>query len=106
MTRLSRITVTGALLVSATILLAPALAQRSDPPAAKAQGSAFDPSTLPDQEIGRRFTVNASDLPPPRTGPVVASRPLTIPFAGQTLRVPDGFRPAARRADATRRSLV
>src|SRR5262245_1374527 len=71
-----------------TILLAPALAQRSTPPAAPA---AFDPASLPDQEIGRKFMVKAEDLPPPKTGPVVASRSLVVPYQGQTPRTPEGF---------------
>ena len=55
------------------------------------QAAVTDPASLPDQEIGRRFTVKPEDLPPPHTGPVVASRSLTVPYAGQTLRVPEGF---------------
>jgi glucose/arabinose dehydrogenase len=50
-----------------------------------------DPASLPDQELGRRFVVKPDDLPPPRTGPVVASRPLTIPYQDQMPRVPEGF---------------
>ena len=46
---------------------------------------------MPDQEIGRRFTVNAEELPAPKTGPMVASRSLTVPYAGQVPRVPEGF---------------
>ncbi|MFG3597594.1 PQQ-dependent sugar dehydrogenase [Bradyrhizobium sp. RDI18] len=46
---------------------------------------------MPDQELGRRFTVKAEDLPPPKTGPVVSSRSLVIPHQGQTPRVPEGF---------------
>ncbi len=55
------------------------------------QAAVTDPASLPDQEIGRRFTVKPEDLPPPHTGPVVASRSLIVPYAGQTLRVPEGF---------------
>ena len=50
-----------------------------------------DPAQLPDQEIGRRFSVKPEDLPPPHTGPIVASRSLTVPYAGQEPRVPQGF---------------
>jgi glucose/arabinose dehydrogenase len=97
----------SAVAVIAAVLLAPALAQRSNsPPVAEAQ--VFDPSKQPDQEIGRRFTINASDLPPPRTGPVVASRPLTLPYAGQAPRVPDGFTavPFATGLEHPRRLLI
>src|SRR5262245_13489787 len=80
--------VSTAMVGLATVLLVPALAQRNaSPPAA----AAFDPATLPDQEIGRKFTVKAEDLPPPKTGPVVASRSLVVPYQGQTLRTPEGF---------------
>jgi glucose/arabinose dehydrogenase len=81
----------GALLTLAATLLAPALAQRTDPAPPPKDGAAFDPANLADQEIGRRFTVKADDLPPPKTGPVVASRPLTVPYQGQQPRAPDGF---------------
>jgi hypothetical protein len=67
-------TAAGAL---ATILLVPALAQRDTTPALSGAGTArtaFNPATLPEQQIGEKFTVKAEDLPPPKTGPVVASR--------------------------------
>ena len=35
--------------------------------------------------------VRPEDLPPPKTGPVVSNRSLTLPFEGQTPRVPPGF---------------
>ncbi len=50
-----------------------------------------DPAQLPDQEIGRHFSVGPEDLPPLYTKPVAASRPLTVPYAGQVPRVPQGF---------------
>lgn len=79
----------------ATFLVVPAQAQRSAAPptpnAAPAPSAAFDPATLPDQEIGRKFMVKAEDLPPPKTGPVVASRSLVVPFQDQKLRTPEGF---------------
>ena len=53
--------------------------------------AAADPAQLPDQEIGRRFSVKPEDLPSPYTKPIVASRPLTVPHAGQVPRVPQGF---------------
>src|SRR5215470_6001553 len=54
-------------------------------------GTGSDPASLPDQELGRRFMVKPDDLPPPRTGPVVSNRPLTLAYQGQTPRVPEGF---------------
>ena len=53
--------------------------------------AATGPASLPDQELGRRFTVKAEDLPPPYKGPVVARLSLAIPYAGQVPRVPEGF---------------
>lgn len=50
-----------------------------------------DPAQLPDQEIGRRFSIKAEELPAPYTKPIVASRSLTVPHAGQVPRVPRGF---------------
>lgn len=44
-----------------------------------------------EHEIGRRFQVNAADLPAPKKGPIVTNRSLTVPFNGQTLQVPPGF---------------
>jgi glucose/arabinose dehydrogenase len=81
----------------APIVLVPALAQRSATPAAPVPtaaptpGPAFDPATLPDQEIGRKIMVKAEDLPPPKTGPVVASRSMVIPYHDQKPRTPEGF---------------
>ncbi|MFL6797079.1 MAG: PQQ-dependent sugar dehydrogenase [Xanthobacteraceae bacterium] len=81
----------------AGILSFPALAQRSAAPAAPAPSAAttpsgaVDPATLPDQEIGRKIMVRAEDLPPPKSGPVAASRSLVVPYQGQSLRMPDGF---------------
>ena len=61
-------------------------------PLAQAQQSPPDnPASLPEQQLGHRFTVKAEDLPPPHTGPVVAARSLVVPYAGQVPRVPDGF---------------
>ena len=66
------------------------------------------PAALPDQEIGRRITVKAEDMPPPKTGPVVASRSMVLPYSGQAPRVPDGFTatPFATGLQHPRRLLV
>src|SRR5687768_4223943 len=80
--------ITAVTLAAIGVAIAPAAAERKT---STKKEAAFDPSSLPDQEIGRRFVVTAKDLPPPKTGPVVSARPLTIPYKGQTLRVPDGF---------------
>src|SRR5438552_13498478 len=81
--------VATAMVAFATILLVPALAQMGN--TGSKESAAFDPATLPDQEIGRKFTVKAEDLPPPKTGPVVSSRSLIVPYQGQKPRAPEGF---------------
>jgi glucose/arabinose dehydrogenase len=68
--------------------LAPSLAQQMRP---KPSGAAFDPTTLPDQQLGHRFTVKAEDLPPPYKEPIASARSLTLPYQDQTPRVPEGF---------------
>lgn len=55
------------------------------------QSMAADPASNPDQELGKRFLVRADNLPPPKSGPIAASRSLVIPYAGQTPRVMEGF---------------
>jgi glucose/arabinose dehydrogenase len=80
----------AAVVALAPVLLIPALAQRAATPTTPA-AAPFDPATLPDQEIGRKITVKAEDLPPPKTGPVVASRSLVVPFRDQKPRAPEGF---------------
>jgi glucose/arabinose dehydrogenase len=35
--------------------------------------------------------IKAEDLPPPKTGPIVSSRSLTLPYQGQAPRAPEGF---------------
>jgi glucose/arabinose dehydrogenase len=44
-----------------------------------------------EHEIGHRYRVDPSDLPAPKTGPIVTNRSMTIPFSEQTLSVPKGF---------------
>jgi glucose/arabinose dehydrogenase len=88
----SRYVITTAALVVIGFGFAPAWAQRQNTPAAQPSANKpADPALLPDQELGRRFMVNAEELPPPKTGPVVSSRSLTVPYQGQTPRVLEGF---------------
>jgi hypothetical protein len=76
---------------AAAVLIPSAVAQRVQPPAAANMTAAFDPATLPDQKVGEKITVKTEDLPPPKTGPVVSSRSMVVPFSDQKPRVPDGF---------------
>jgi glucose/arabinose dehydrogenase len=86
-----------AIRISRSAWLTLALALATAGPIAEAQQlsavtpTVTDPAQLPDQEIGRRITVKAEDLPAPYTKPVAASRSFTVPYAGQVPRVPPGF---------------
>src|SRR5215469_12504536 len=44
-----------------------------------------------EHEIGHRYRIDPSDLPAPKTGPIVTNRSMTIPFSEQTMSVPKGF---------------
>jgi glucose/arabinose dehydrogenase len=46
---------------------------------------------LAQHEIGRRFHIDPSDLPPPKAGPIVTDRSLIVPYSGQVPQVPPGF---------------
>jgi glucose/arabinose dehydrogenase len=89
MTKFVPFAITACTLAAIAVTFVPSQAQNSR--TAKA-GASSDPASLPDQELGRRFTVKAEDLPPPRTGPVVSNRPLTLAYHAQTPRVPEGFK--------------
>ena len=43
-----------------------------------------------DQQLGKRFRIGVDDLPPPKPTSV-SNGPRTLPVAGQTLTVPEGF---------------
>lgn len=59
--------------------------------AALAAGDELAQNFAAEHEIGYRFQINPNDLPPPKTGPIVSNRSLTIPYAGQAPQVPPGF---------------
>src|SRR5437868_12751437 len=42
-------------------------------------------------EIGRRFRVDPTELPPPKSSAIVTNRSLTVPYHGQAPQVPPGF---------------
>jgi glucose/arabinose dehydrogenase len=44
-----------------------------------------------EHEIGRKFHIDANELPAPKTGTIATNRSLIVPFNGQTLQVPQGF---------------
>src|SRR5205807_2786448 len=96
MKRVISTAVTACAVAGLRLAAAPIWAQRQNPPATAGQSTsanaaAKEPRSLPDQELGRRLMVRPEDLPPPKTGPVVSNRSLTLPFEGQTPRVPPGF---------------
>ena len=67
MTKFVPFAIAACTLAAIAVTFVPSQAQNSR--TAKA-GASSDPASLPDQELGRRFTVKPDDLPPPRTGPV------------------------------------
>ncbi len=83
----------GASFAAGLLALASAAAQQQHNAMQHSARSASiaDPALLPEQELGRRFTMKAEDLPPPKTGPITASRSLTLPYQGQMPRVAEGF---------------
>src|SRR5215470_13510257 len=59
-----------------------------------------------DQQRGKRFQISVDDLPPPKPTSV-SNGPRTLPFAGQTVTVPDGFTATLlAKLDNPRRLLV
>src|SRR3954469_18826929 len=89
MTKFVPLAIAACTFAAAAIAFVPSQAQNSS---TATVGKSSDPAALPDQELGRRFMVNPEDLPPPRTGPVVSNRPLTLAYQDQTPRVPEGFK--------------
>jgi glucose/arabinose dehydrogenase len=77
---------------AAVLALSSASAQQ---PAAPGQGSATKEELAQnfqaEHEIGRRYHFDPNELPPPKTGPIVADRSMIVPFNGQKLEVPPGF---------------
>ena len=82
--------------------------QHVTPDKSTAPTGASDPSSLPEQEIGRRFVVKSRNLPAPKATTVASSRSLTLPYTGQVPRVPNGFKVTlfARGLEHPRRMLV
>jgi glucose/arabinose dehydrogenase len=83
-----RVCIIAAAIVAFSALGSKATAQ---PGSSTQQTITADPASNPDQELGRRFLIQTENLPPPKSGPVAASRSLVIPYAGQVPRVMEGF---------------
>jgi glucose/arabinose dehydrogenase len=84
--------------VSVAILIAVAYAFASvDAQQNEARGQTTSAQNNPTQnfliqhEIGRRFRIDPTDLPAPKTGPIVTNRSLIVPYSGQVPQVPPGF---------------
>jgi glucose/arabinose dehydrogenase len=84
--------------IAAGLALAAGAGQRQ---ASSSNNDRLEQNFLAEHEVGRHFQVTPSDLPPPKTGPVVTNRPLTVPFNGQSLQVPPGFTVTAFAAGLT-----
>src|SRR5499426_2990306 len=59
--------------------------------AARHDTDALKQNFLAEHEIGRRYQFEADNLPPPKSGPIVTNRSLTLPYTGQAPQVPPGF---------------
>jgi glucose/arabinose dehydrogenase len=81
-----------AVIAGAAVVLSSAVAQKKPTPD-PASGAKDEPAQnfLAEHEIGRRFHIDPSDLPAPKTGPIVTDRSLIVPYSGQELQVPPGF---------------
>lgn len=91
MTRHSAVqSIAMAALPAVVLALTPATAQMR--PAAPAGATdEFAQNYLAEHEIGRRFHIDAADLPAPKVGPIVTDRSLIVPYTGQVPQVPPGF---------------
>src|SRR6201987_1087999 len=75
------------------LALSPASAQQQAAPPGQGSVTKEEPAQnfQAEHEIGRRYHFDPNDLPPPKTGPIVADRSLLVPFNRQKLEVPPGF---------------
>jgi glucose/arabinose dehydrogenase len=85
--------VTTAIALATTgIMLSSTSAQPQAPPQ-PSSASQYDP--IADQELGRRISVSAENLPRPKTPPMVRNTSLILPYAGQVPKAMPGFTVAA-----------
>src|SRR5215471_18143031 len=76
------------LAAAALALLFPLAATAADPPHDTAD--VLKQNFVAEHEIGHRNQIDAGNLPAPKTGAIVTSRPLTLPYAGQVLPLQGG----------------
>jgi glucose/arabinose dehydrogenase len=80
------------LLIAVGILIVVSLSADAQPSEARGQSqNNLRQNFLIQNEIGRRFQIDPTDLPAPKTGPIVTNRSLIVPYTGQVPQVPSGF---------------
>ncbi|MGB6539683.1 MAG: PQQ-dependent sugar dehydrogenase [Xanthobacteraceae bacterium] len=81
-----------AFLLAGGVVLRSADAQQCEAPAPAASAQdELAQNFLNQHEIGHRFRIDPTNLPAPKTGPIVTNRSLIVPFSGQVPQVPAGF---------------
>jgi glucose/arabinose dehydrogenase len=81
-----------AFLMIGGVVLRAADAQQNEAPAqAASTQDELAQNFLIQHEIGHRFRIDPTDLPGPKTGPIVTNRSLIVPYSGQVPQVPAGF---------------
>src|SRR5437879_5690198 len=80
---------TSLLTLSIALYALPALAQ---PKAAPPAQDALKENFIAEHELGRRFSIDPTQLPAPKSSPIVTNRSLTLPSEGQVPQVPAGFK--------------
>jgi len=81
-----------AFLMVGGVVLRSADAQQNEAPAPAASAQdELAQNFLIQHEIGHRFRIDPTDLPGPKTSPIVSNRSLIVPYSGQVPQVPAGF---------------
>src|SRR5829696_752217 len=89
--RPSRPTVLAAALVTGMVLVSGVVQRTAESAPDGNTAEMLAQNFKAEHEIGKQYRIDPAELPPPKTGPIVTNRVLTIPFNGQTLQVPPGF---------------
>jgi glucose/arabinose dehydrogenase len=89
--RPSRPTILSAALVTGMVLVSGVVQRTAESAPDANTAEMLAQNFKAEHEIGRHYRIDPAELPPPKTGPIVTNRVLTIPFNGQTLQVPPGF---------------
>jgi glucose/arabinose dehydrogenase len=80
---------TSLITLSIALCALPALAQHNAAPPAK---NALKEHFIAEHESGRRFSIDPTHLPAPKSSSIVTNRSLTLPYEGQVPQVPAGFK--------------